>query len=76
MEIFCGEFTEPIHDQYTSEQTLKDWEEKRKRFRNFKERLLEYDKYLTIKKEVRLKRNETQTLLQPNQGEDERHQSS
>lgn len=71
LEVFISEFTEPIHDQWTSQQTIKDWEEKRKRYKNFLERLKEYDRYLEIKKEVRSKRNETQVLLEPNKGEDE-----
>jgi len=71
LEVFVSEFSEPTHDQWTSVQTIKDWEEKRKRFNNFLERLKEYDKYLTVKKEVRTKRNETQILLEPNKGEDD-----
>jgi hypothetical protein len=71
IKIFVDEYTAPIHDEYTSEQTLKDWEEKKKRYLNFIERLKEYEKYLEIKKEIRLKRNETQVLLQPNKGEDD-----
>lgn len=69
MEIFVGEFTEPTHDQYTSKQTLQEWEEKRARFHNFIERLKEYEKYLAIKAEVRKKRYETQTLLEPKKEE-------
>jgi len=76
LEIFVEEFTEPTHDQWTSAQTLKEWEEKRIRLANFKERLKEYEKYLSIKKEVRVKRNEDQVLLEPNSGEDERFKSS
>jgi hypothetical protein len=75
MEIFVGEFTEPTHDEYTSAQTLKEWEQKRQRYANFIERLKEYDKYLKIKQEVRRKRNETQVLLQPTEGKDESFKS-
>jgi hypothetical protein len=76
MEIFVAEYTEPIHDQYTSAQTLKEWEQKRERYAIFIERLKDYEKYLEIKKEVRKKRNETQVLLRPIEGEDERFKSS
>lgn len=71
LEVFIAEFSEPTHDQWTSQQTIKDWEEKRKRYKNFLERLKEYDKYLAVKKEVRIKRNETAVLLEPIKGEDE-----
>lgn len=71
IKIFVEEYTEPTHDEYTSELTIREWEEKRKRYFNFIERLKEYDKYLEIKKDIRLKRNETQVLLEPNKGEDE-----
>lgn len=42
----------------------------------FKERLKDYEKYLEIKKKVREKRYETQVLLEPQQGEDEKFKSS
>lgn len=70
LEIFVNSFTEPTHDRFTAQQTILEWDEKRKRYKNFLERLKEYDKYLEIKKEVRLIRNESQVLLEPNQGED------
>lgn len=76
MEIYVSEFTEPIHDQYTSQQTLDDWVEKRKRYMNFIERLKEYEKYLQIKKEISEKRNESQVLLEPDKGKDESSEPS
>lgn len=71
LEIFVGEFTEPTHDEYTCQQTLDEWVEKRKRYNNFVQRLKEYDKYLEVKKEIREKRHEGQILLEPDKREDE-----
>ncbi len=42
---------------------------------NFKERLREYERYLEIKSKIREKRYETQILLRPAEGEDERFKS-
>lgn len=41
-----------------------------------KDRLKDYERYLELKKEIRLKRNETQSLLEPNKREDEGDKSS
>lgn len=51
-------------------------ENKREIFEIFKERLKEYDEFLQIKAEVRKKRNESQTLLQPRDREAESSQPS
>jgi hypothetical protein len=39
-------------------------------YKIFKERLKDYEKYLGLRKEIRSKRNESQILLEPPQGED------
>lgn len=71
MDIVVEEYREPLVDEFTSIQSLLEFKERRERYEMFKERLKEYNEYLTIKKQVRLKRNETQVLLRPNKGEDQ-----
>lgn len=70
MEVIVSEFDEPVHDEYTSQATIDEWKEKRERYLNFKDRLKDYEEYLGEKAEIRKKRNETQTLYQPPEGED------
>lgn len=76
MEIVVDEYKEPLVDEFTSLQSLLEFKERRDRYEMFKERLKDYEEYLAIKKQVRLKRNETQVLLQPNKGEDQGPESS
>jgi hypothetical protein len=73
MEIMVNEWQEikpKAREEFNHEYEYQSYNERYKRYINFKERLKEYDKYLEIKQEVRLKRNETQVLLEPDQGED------
>ena len=48
-----------------SDSSYEEYLEKYKRFSIFKERLKDYDKYLSLKKEVNSIRRETQVLLSP-----------
>jgi hypothetical protein len=63
-------------DEFPSDESYNIYLEKHIQYNNFKERLKEYDKYMTIKKQIKEKRNATQVLLEPNSGEDERFKSS
>lgn len=80
MEILVNEWTDrsevKTREDFTSDSAYLFYMEKHLQYINFQERLKEYEKYLEIKQEVRKKRNETQVLLQPDQGEDERFKSS
>ncbi len=75
MEIVVYEWTDrstiKTREDFTSDASFKEYQEKHKRYINFQKRLEEYDKYLAIKAEVRLKRNENQVLQETNKGEDE-----
>lgn len=75
MEIVVHEWTDrsavKTREDFTSDASFKEYQEKHKRYVNFQKRLEEYERYLEIKSEIRLKRNENQVLLEPNNGEDE-----
>ena len=80
MEIVVNEWTDRglirHRDEFPSDMAYNGYLEKHTQYMNFKERLLEYEKYLEIKKQIREKRYETQTLLEPSDGENERFKSS
>lgn len=80
MEIVVNEWTDRSEikqrEEFTSQYAYEDYWEKHKRYINFQQRLLEYDEYIRIKKEIRQKRNEVQTVIRPPEGEEERFKSS
>jgi hypothetical protein len=79
MEIVVNEWTDrsevKTREDFTSDAGYNNYLEKHLRYINFQERLKEYEKYVEIKRQIRLKRNETQPLLEPDKGEDERFKS-
>jgi hypothetical protein len=80
MEIVVNEWTDRSlakpREEFGSEASYQEHIEKHLRYVNFQERLKEYEQYLSIKKEIRAKRYETQVLLQPSQEENGRFKSS
>lgn len=76
MEIVVNEYSDGVVDQFTSETTIQLFKEKRAQYELFLERLKDYEEYLSMKTEIREKRNETQILLQPDKGKDEKFKSS
>lgn len=80
MEIVVNEWTDrakvKTREDFTSDVSYNIYKEKHQQYLNFQEMLKEYDKYMTLKQEIRKKRNETQVLLEPDKGEDERFKSS
>lgn len=70
MEIVVNEWTDraklKTRDDFSSDSSYQTYLDKHLQYVNFQERLLEYDKYLDIKHEIRKKRYETQVLLLPN----------
>jgi len=80
LEIVVNEWTDRAlirhRDEFPSNMAYAAYLDKHLQYLNFQERLLEYDKYLNIKKQVREKRYETQVLLQPIDREDDRFKSS
>lgn len=80
MEIVVNEWTDRAKvktiEDFSSEVSYLTYLDKHTQYLNFKERLEEYDRYLKLKHEIRQKRHETQTLLEPDNGEDERFKSS
>lgn len=54
-------------EDFESDGSWNEYLDKHIQYNIFKERLLDYDEYLTIKKQVREKRNETQVLLVPSE---------
>lgn len=80
MEIIISEFPErglvlPRED-FPSDDAYSTYIDRHKQYMNFLERMKEYEKYLAIKTKIRKKRYESQTLLQPTEGQDERFKSS
>jgi hypothetical protein len=80
MEIVVNEWTDrsevKTREDFDSDTAYSVYLEKHLRYVNFQERLKEYEKYLSLKQEVRKKRNETQVLLTPEDDSDERFKSS
>lgn len=80
LEIVVNEWTERgkirMRNEFSSDLAYGIYLEKHLQYINFQERLKEYEKYLSLKKQIREKRYATQVLLQPNNGEDERFKSS
>jgi len=80
MEILVSEFPERglvlPRENFPSDESYSIYVERHKQYMNFLERLAEYTKYLEIKTKIRKKRHESQVLLQPTQGQDERFKSS
>lgn len=75
MEIVVNEWTDrskvKTREEFTSDVSFKTYTDKHIQYKIFQERLKDYEKYLEIKQEVKKKRYETQTLLEPPKGEDE-----
>lgn len=63
-------------EEFDTESGWEEYLEKHNQYKIFQERLVEYDKYLEIKKEINAKRRETQVLLEPDKGENGRFKSS
>ena len=80
MEILISEWPERekvrTREEFGSDSGYDQYMEKHRLFKVFKERLVEYEQYLTQKAEVRKKRNETQTLVEGDKGENIRFKSS
>ncbi len=80
MEIVVNEWTDRglvrEREDFPSDGAYALYLEKHIQYVNFQERLKEYEKYLEIKSKIRKKRYESQILLQPAQGENERFKSS
>ncbi len=80
LDIVVNEWTDRAkprsRDEFPSDLAYGIFLEKHLQYLNFQERLKEYDKYLELKKQIREKRYETQVLLRPSDGEDERFKSS
>lgn len=68
MEIVVSEFTEfeeKTVEQFDTIYGYESYKERRDRYHIFVDRLKEYEDYLSLKREIRAKRNETQYLLKP-----------
>lgn len=80
MEILISEWPErekvKTREDFNSDASFDQYSERHRIFKVFKERLKEYEDYLTQKAEVRKKRNESQTLLEGDKGENIRFKSS
>lgn len=80
MEIVVNEWTDrsqvKTRDEFDSDAAFQNYQDKHKRYVNFQQRLLEYEKYLAIKAEVREKRHETQVLLTPQDDGNEKFKST
>jgi len=80
LEIVVNEWTDrakvKTREDFTSDVSYNIYKEKHLQYLNFQERLKEYERYMSLKQEIRKKRNETQVLLEPDKGEDERFKSS
>lgn len=71
MEIITTHYPPNMEKNPESEYGIMKQENKIELYNLFKERLKEYETYITIRNEIRQKRRETQTLLEPSNREDE-----
>lgn len=55
--------------EFETESSYENYKDRHKRYHIFKERLKEYDDYISLRNEIRLKRWETQFPLSPNEDE-------
>ena len=80
MEIVVTQWTDRrllrLRHEFDSEASWNTYIEKKIQYEIFEKRLKDYEKYLALKNEIKMKRRETQVLLQPNQGENERFTST
>ena len=80
MEIVVNEWADrgriATREEFESDAGWESYQERHKQYNIFKARLEDYDKYLSLKREINAKRRETQVLLRPAEGEDERFKSS
>ena len=69
MEIVVNEWTDrsdpKSREEFDSDGAYQNYLDKHIRYVNFKERLLEYDRYLALKQEINAERRKTQVLLTP-----------
>lgn len=70
MDIIVSEWVEKTFDEFSSQYSIDEYNQKKAQYELFKERLKDYEEYLAIKREIRKKRNESQVLLEPNKRED------
>lgn len=70
MQIVVDEYADGIVDQFTSPETLQLFADRRERYEMFLERLKEYEEYVSIRKDIKRKRNEDSILLEIDKGED------
>ena len=74
MDIVIEEYPHMIkersREEFTSEIDYNNYLNKKEMYLNFQERLKEYDEYISIRRQVRIKRNENSILLEPDKGED------
>lgn len=79
MEIIVNEYPDrgliKTREEFESDGSFQEYLDKKRQYDIFVERLKDYEEYLKMKREVRAKRNETQTLLQPDNRETERFKS-
>lgn len=70
MQIVVDEYADGIVDQFTSPETLQLFADRRERYEMFLERLKEYEEYVSIRKDIKRKRNEDSILLEIDKGKD------
>lgn len=76
MEIVVEDYADGIVDQYTSPETLQIFADRRERYEMFLERLKEYNEYISIRKETKVRRNEHTILLETDKGQNPSTESS
>lgn len=69
VDLFPPNFEKKPED-FESDYGITQYENKVELYKLFKDRLLEYDKYIEIRNNIREIRRKTQVLLQPNKDED------
>lgn len=74
MEIVVTEFPqrneEKTKEDFPFEVAYQIYLDKKEEFKIFLERLKDYDQYISLRNEIRKKRHENTTLLEPSEGED------
>lgn len=66
---------EKTREEFSTDKEFNDYQFKRETYLNFITRLAEYEHYIKLRDQIRLKRYENQALLEPTKGQDGRYQS-
>lgn len=74
MDIVVNEYPDrgliKVREDFETDNGWNEYQEKHKQYTIFQARLVEYDKYLSLKKEINAERRKTQVLLTPEENKE------